>query len=175
METMETTESILLPEPESGPFPRRSLLERIGWGGLTGLLVLSVPGLIRFLRPPRDRTATGVIEVGSIRDYRTPVVATRWLERHGLWIVHRNGRLFALEARCTHLGCTPRWASERGLFQCPCHGSRYTPEGVVVNGPAVRPLARFAISVERDVVIVDKSRRASLEEAERDPRFWVRV
>jgi cytochrome b6-f complex iron-sulfur subunit len=175
METMETTESILHTEDERERFPRRGLFQRLGWGGLSVLLVLSVPGLLRFLKPPRDRTTTGVIDVGSIRDFRAPIVATRWLQRHGLWIVHRDGRLFVLEARCTHLGCTPRWAPEHGVFQCPCHGSRFTPEGVVLNGPAARPLDRFAISVERDQVLVDKSRRASLEEAERDPRFWVRV
>jgi cytochrome b6-f complex iron-sulfur subunit len=175
METMETTESVLRTENERERLPRRGLLERLGWGGLTALLVLSVPGLLRFLRPPRDRTTEGVIDVGSIQDFRAPTVATRWLQRHGLWVVQRDGRLFALEARCTHLGCTPRWTPERGVFLCPCHGSRYTPEGVVLNGPAVRPLSRFGISVERDQVFVDRSQRASLEEAERDPRFWVRV
>lgn len=134
-----------------------------------------MPGLIRFLRPPRDRTTTGVIDVGSVRDYRAPVVSTRWLERHGLWVVQRDGRLFALEARCTHLGCTPQWTPGRDVFLCPCHGSRFTAEGVVLNGPAVRALPRYAVSVEHDQVLVDKSQRASLEEAERDPRFWVQV
>ena len=134
-----------------------------------------MPGLIRFLRPPRDRTTTGVIDVGSVRDYRAPVVSTRWLERYGRWVVQRDGRLFALEARCTHLGCTPQWTPGRDVFLCPCHGSRFTAEGVVLNGPAVRPLPRYAVSVEHDQVLVDKSQRASLEEAERDPRFWVQV
>lgn len=115
------------------------------------------------------------MDVGAAQDYAGKVVATHWVSRHGLWIVHRDRRLFALEARCTHLGCTPRWEPDLGVFQCPCHGSRFTPEGDVVNGPATRPLPRFALSVEHGQLLVDRSRRATMERAERDERFWVPI
>lgn len=115
------------------------------------------------------------MDVGPVRDYESVVVATRWVSRHGLWVVHHDRRLFALEARCTHLGCTPRWEPDLGLFQCPCHGSRFTPEGEVLNGPATRPLPRFALRVEHEAVVVDRSRRAPMERAERDERFFIPV
>ena len=56
--------------------------------------------------------------------------------------VHRDddGRLHAVSARCTHLGCIVRWNSAERTWDCPCHGSRFEPRGAVANGPAVHPL-----------------------------------
>jgi cytochrome b6-f complex iron-sulfur subunit len=89
--------------------------------------------------------------------------------------VRRDGRLFALEARCTHLGCTPRWTGGAGGFLCPCHGSRFTEDGVPRNGPATLPLRRLAIRVERGEVVVDRAVRETLERAEGDRRFHVSI
>jgi nucleotide-binding universal stress UspA family protein/nitrite reductase/ring-hydroxylating ferredoxin subunit len=50
------------------------------------------------------------------------------------------GDLRLLSAKCTHMGCTVGWNPADHTFDCPCHGSRYAPDGVVVNGPAARPL-----------------------------------
>ena len=48
---------------------------------------------------------------------------------------------YGLNAICTHLGCVVPYESSLGLFQCPCHGSRYSNEGAVLRGPAPLPLA----------------------------------
>jgi cytochrome b6-f complex iron-sulfur subunit len=48
----------------------------------------------------------------------------------------------ALNAVCTHEGCTvSRFAAP--LFVCPCHGSRYSTSGEVVQGPAPAALPRY--------------------------------
>jgi glycine/D-amino acid oxidase-like deaminating enzyme/nitrite reductase/ring-hydroxylating ferredoxin subunit len=52
------------------------------------------------------------------------------------------GRLHAVSIRCTHLGCLLRFNGAERSWDCPCHGSRFDVDGVVLEGPAVEPLAR---------------------------------
>ncbi|MEU3254305.1 FAD-dependent oxidoreductase [Streptomyces sp. NPDC006997] len=58
--------------------------------------------------------------------------------------VHRDadGTLRAVSARCTHLGCVVAFNRAEQAWECPCHGSRFAPDGSVLQGPAVRPLER---------------------------------
>jgi len=48
-----------------------------------------------------------------------------------------HGALHACSAVCTHLACDVAWNQSEGTWDCPCHGSRFSPEGKVLNGPAV--------------------------------------
>ena len=52
----------------------------------------------------------------------------------------RRGALHAVTAVCTHLGCDVAWNGAEETWDCPCHGSRFSPEGKVINGPAVTDL-----------------------------------
>lgn len=40
--------------------------------------------------------------------------------------------------RCAHLGCALKWNDEEHSWDCPCHGSRFTESGAVIDGPAQR-------------------------------------
>ncbi len=52
-----------------------------------------------------------------------------------------DGGINAVSAACTHLGCAVRWNGAEKSWDCPCHGSRFAPDGTVLHGPARRPLA----------------------------------
>ena len=51
----------------------------------------------------------------------------------------------AYSAKCPHLGCVVQWNAAEKSFDCPCHGSRFTKEGVVINGPAITDLKKIDI------------------------------
>lgn len=54
-----------------------------------------------------------------------------------------KGKVTQLSAVCTHLGCEVRWNPAGQTWDCPCHGSRFTPAGAVLSGPAETPLAKL--------------------------------
>ena len=53
-----------------------------------------------------------------------------------------DGALVAVSSRCTHLGCQVNWNRAERSWDCPCHGSRFAPDGRVLEGPAVHALER---------------------------------
>jgi glycine/D-amino acid oxidase-like deaminating enzyme/nitrite reductase/ring-hydroxylating ferredoxin subunit len=68
-----------------------------------------------------------------IEDHGTKVAAYR----------HADGSLSVRSATCTHMGCIVAWNRSERTWDCPCHGSRFTPDGDVISGPADKPLAEW--------------------------------
>ena len=60
------------------------------------------------------------------------------------------GALHAVAARCTHLGCQVNWNAAERSWDCPCHGSRFAPDGSVLQGPAVHALERKPLPARVD-------------------------
>jgi glycine/D-amino acid oxidase-like deaminating enzyme/nitrite reductase/ring-hydroxylating ferredoxin subunit len=56
-----------------------------------------------------------------------------------------DGTLVAVSPNCSHLGCQVSWNRAERSWDCPCHGSRFSPEGEVLQGPAVHRLERKPI------------------------------
>jgi len=87
----------------------------------------------------RDRFAGA--EGKSLRS--VPRGSGRVLDLNGQSVaVYRDerGKVTQKSATCTHMGCLVDWNEAERTWDCPCHGSRFTPQGDVISGPAEKPL-----------------------------------
>lgn len=55
-----------------------------------------------------------------------------------------SGKLFLVSTECTHLKCMVAWNNDEKSWDCPCHGSRFTFSGKVINGPANEDLPSYS-------------------------------
>jgi Rieske Fe-S protein len=67
----------------------------------------------------------------------------------------RDGRLYAVNSVCTHMGCDVLYDKDLGHIRCPCHGSQYGLDGRNIKGPAKRPLASYKIYVTDGRVVIE--------------------
>ncbi|HAH24489.1 MAG TPA: (2Fe-2S)-binding protein [Prolixibacteraceae bacterium] len=56
------------------------------------------------------------------------------------------GKLFALNPSCPHTKCVIGWNNAEKSWDCPCHGSRFSFTGEVLNAPATKNLIKFDLS-----------------------------
>ena len=73
-------------------------------------------------------------------------------------LVGRKGSGYvAYDGRCTHMGCPVSADEETGGFSCPCHAGRFDGSGSPVSGPPKAPLAKLAVAVVGEMLVVQQS------------------
>jgi glycine/D-amino acid oxidase-like deaminating enzyme/nitrite reductase/ring-hydroxylating ferredoxin subunit len=85
----------------------------------------------------------GDLAAAELRTRRTPSEGEGHVGREGGLPVGEScveGRTCAVVAICSHLGGTLTWNDAERSWDCPLHGSRFSPDGDVLEGPATRPL-----------------------------------
>jgi glycine/D-amino acid oxidase-like deaminating enzyme/nitrite reductase/ring-hydroxylating ferredoxin subunit len=95
----------------------------------------AITNLAQYLAPG-ELASVEELEPGQgaiIRDGLTKIAAYR----------DADGALYQRSAVCTHLGCHLQWNAFETCWDCPCHGSHFAPDGSVLNGPAIAPLAEI--------------------------------
>ena len=142
-----------------GLWSRRDFFGRLSWGGF-GLV--SLVGLLAFVRSAFPRVLfvpPSTFKAGFPGDYPVGEVSEKYRSDQRVWIVREPQGFYAIFAKCTHLGCTPRWSSSESKYKCPCHGSGYYRTGYNFEGPAPRPMDRFKLALADDgQLLVDKSK-----------------
>jgi cytochrome b6-f complex iron-sulfur subunit len=137
--------SLNMPEHEK-KIPRRSFLDLVLGASVLAWLGSMFYPVIRYLKPLPRAGPTGPTRL--TRD------ETAKLEKDHFVIVPVSGRrvlvfqnameIVALDAKCTHEGCTVQYLSGDKLVWCACHNGRFDLDGRVVSGPPPRPLPRYA-------------------------------
>jgi cytochrome b6-f complex iron-sulfur subunit len=136
----------------------------MGFTSLAATFTLWTLGTARFMFPNILIEPPSRFKVGFPADFPPGYVENKFKAQYGIWVVNTeyNGQkqIYALSTVCTHLGCTPNWLDGEQKFKCPCHGSGFYKDGINFEGPAPRPLERYAIRLADDGQLeVDKSRK----------------
>jgi len=66
-------------------------------------------------------------------------------KRAGAYRDHQ-GDIHLVDTTCTHLGCELEWNDAERTWDCPCHGSRYSIHGEVIEGPTEKPLDKIKMN-----------------------------
>jgi len=137
---------------------RRDFLALLGRGALWATAGVTVVALLRYL----SFTEPTPPQVFVLSEPSAYPLGTTTSVADGRAFIKRDDRgLYAINATCTHLGCLIKPA--RLGFECPCHGSQFTPDGAVTNGPAAQPLTRVALSLGANGhVVLDSSQTADI-------------
>lgn len=85
---------------------------------------------------------TGSVELSSIKNNEAGIVTLDG-KKCGAFR-DESGKLHLVSAECSHLKCMVLWNNDEKSWDCPCHGSRFTYDGKVMNGPANFDLPAFS-------------------------------
>lgn len=93
-----------------------------------------------------DLTSNTYANLGSVGGY----------VYEGNILIFRTGEstYLALSKICTHQGCTVAYNHSDGNILCPCHSSRFTTAGAVLNGPATTSLKTYSVQKNGDILTI---------------------
>ena len=145
-------------------FTRRGFLDWFLGASALGCLASVFYPVIRYLKPlPRS---------GAVGPTRLTPVELAKLEKDNSVIVPVSGKrvlvlrnaaqeIMALDAKCTHEGCTVQYLPGEAAIWCACHNARFDLDGRVLAGPPPRPLPKYAIERPEDggILIVAEQRQ----------------
>ena len=107
---------------------------------------LGLGGLLRYLSYQFDSPPSNEFDIGPETEY--PPNSRTVLAHIPAVVIHDGDGMKVMSLTCTHLGCMVE-PSTFG-FECPCHGSKYNPDGSVVKGPAASNLPKLRLQKTED-------------------------
>jgi cytochrome b6-f complex iron-sulfur subunit len=132
------------------PVPRRSFLSLAALGSFFSATAMALAGALRLPGPAVLPGPVRRFKIGHPEEF---AMGSETRVEEANFVVFRDTQgIYAISSVCTHLGCTVARSPEG--FACPCHGSRFTPNGEVVRGPAPRALPWLEVGRAADGQLV---------------------
>lgn len=149
---MTTTSGPLASRLDPEPVPRRDLLGLFALWSMASTMLFALGGILQLpkaavLPSPSKKFRVGLPPALAAGEAFVP-------SGRSVAIFRDEGGVYAISTICTHLGCIVKPSTDG--FECPCHGSRFTPDGSVMRGPAPSALRWLAVTTGDGTVIVDE-------------------
>jgi cytochrome b6-f complex iron-sulfur subunit len=172
------------PSPIAAGHPRRRLLRYLVGGGAAALACLGQRSLASDSSdleelcasfPQNSRCADYLPGVPALDAGGNPIPVDQFLRdrssgervavqgegaKHPTYLVIAAGpeiAPYAIQPVCPHMGCTVDWEPSIQQFLCPCHGSRFDPQGRRLQGPAPTALPLIKVVVKQNQIrLVDR-------------------
>ena len=130
---------------------------------LGGSVVVSVSSalgaILTFVYPPRMEGGAETVqrlEVGDVSDLPEGKAKPVVFQGKNVIVVHVKEGFFAVDMKCTHLGCMVEWLEEKEVLFCPCHAAYFDYKGKVISGPAPSPLPLYNTEIAQGKIYVTK-------------------
>lgn len=139
--------------------------EFLMWVGV-GTVASSLPVALVACNPQSEKSesavsppnADGFQAVGTVAELNQKgQILKKEFAKGGLIVVSNSTAaktILAVNPTCTHQGCTVEWKQDEKSFVCPCHGARYSAEGIVLKETAPKPLQTYEAKIQGDTVLV---------------------
>lgn len=140
----------------------------LSWMGL-GWLVTVVPSIIAACASNQSTSNTaanparadGFVVVGTVADLdKNGKILHKQVASTPVLVIRNPANpntLNAVNPTCPHRDCLVLWKAEQKEFICPCHSSKFTPDGQLIEGSSKKPLATYQAKIEGNSVLVKVS------------------
>jgi cytochrome b6-f complex iron-sulfur subunit len=125
---------------------RRRFLDLVVKASLAGSALMGLGMLLRYLGYQSVDSPPTQYDLGLATDY--PLSSRTVAQSARAIIIHDQQGYHAISLVCPHLGCIVNVTSDG--FACPCHGSRFLPDGSLRSGPASHPLNILYVEVNAE-------------------------
>ena len=140
---------------EEDKITRRRFLDYLLVGSILVTFGAVVGAALNFIYPPKKEggaEAAEKLEVGPTSDLPEGKAKPVIFENKNVMVIHVKEGFFAVDMKCTHLGCMVEWEEKTLVLKCPCHAAFFDYKGNVISGPAPRALPTYRVEIMSDKI-----------------------
>ena len=142
---------------EEKKISRRSFLDLLIGGSIVVSALAVLGAIITYVYPPKKEGGAEKaerVEVAPLADLPVRKAKPVVYQDKNVMVMHVQAGLFAVDMKCTHLGCMVEWEEVSQTLKCPCHAAFFDYQGKVISGPAPKPLPLYKVEVANEIIYV---------------------
>jgi cytochrome b6-f complex iron-sulfur subunit len=169
-----TYKNVSVNKEDLQPKQTRRDFMKTAWKGLGVIAGLEFTGLtLHYLVDRKDDADNEkLFEAGLISQFPKKTV-TPFRNGHFYLVRLKDGGFMAMSIKCSHLGCSIMWDEKKNEFICPCHSSKFSLSGEVIDPPAPRPLDIYKIYIKDGKIFINLNKKSKRSEFEKSQLTYV--